>query len=193
MIKITSNISETTVRLGKWISRIGGGDRKILFSAAANAVAILVRSHLSKLGRWKHFTAERLSAHPTGFLKQAARKTNFIADENAGEVVIAAPLGRAFHDVEIRPKNKAFLTIPAAAESYGDRAPRMEADGWKIWRPKNKKYLMGSKEGVDPKILFWIKESVHQRQDRSLLPSDEEMQRTATKAVMATIKMRVAS
>ena len=130
MIKVTTNISETTVRLGKWISRIGGGDRKILFSAAANAVTILVRSHLSRLGSWKHFTAERLSAQPTGFLKEAATRTNFIANENSGEVVIAAPLGRAFHDVEIRPKNKAFLTIPAAAESYGDAAPRMAAAGW---------------------------------------------------------------
>ena len=51
MIKVTSNISATTVRLGAWIAKIGGAGRKLLYSAAANAVAIRVRSHLSRLGR----------------------------------------------------------------------------------------------------------------------------------------------
>ena len=192
MITISSNIEDTTVRLGAWISKVGGAGRKLLFSAAANAVAILVRSHLSRLGSWKHASADRLGAQPTGFLQKAARGTVHNASENHGEVVIPAPLGRAFHDVEIRPRGAAFLTIPASAESYGMRAGVLAAHGWKIWRPKGRKFLMGSKDGEDPKILYWLKESVNQKQDRELLPGDEEMQRVAAGAVMAEIR-RIAS
>ena len=192
MIKVTSTISETSVKLGKWVSQVGGAGRKLLFSVASNAVAILVRSHLSRLGSWKHESANRLHAQPTGFLQKAARGTVFNASENGGEVIIPAPLGRAFHDVEIRPKQAAFLTIPAAAESYGKRASVLSALGWKIWRPKGRKFLMGSVKGVEPKILYWLKESVNQPQDRELLPSDDDMHRVAAAAMMAEIR-RIAS
>lgn len=192
MIKVTSNISETTVRLGAWASKVGGAGRRLLYSAAANAVSILVRSHLSKLGSWKHESAERLSAQPTGFLQKAARGTVHKAGETGGEVIIPAPLGRAFHDVEIRPRVAGALTIPASAEAYGKRAGTLAALGWKIWRPKKRDFLMGSINGVEPKILYWLKESVHQKQDRELLPSDAEMQRVAAGAMMAEIR-RIAS
>ena len=193
MIKVTTNISETSVKLGKWMAQVGGAGRRMIYSRAAYHVANLVRNHLLRLGSWKHIWAERLGAQPTGFLQEAGRKTTSHASENGGEVVIPAPLGRAFHDVEIRPRVAGALTIPASSEAYGKRAGMLASLGWKIWRPKKRDFLMGSIEGVEPKILYWLKASVHQRQDRSLLPSDEEMQRTAAKAVMATIKMRVAS
>lgn len=191
MIKVTTNISETTVKIGKWISRLHSGDRKLLFSSAANAVAILVRSHLSKLASWKHQTAERLGAQPTDFFGKASTRTSPNATENGGEVVIAAPLGRAFHDVEIRPKNAAALTIPASAEAYGKSASILAAHGWKIWKPKGKKFLMGSANGEDPKILYWLTASVKQKQDRSLLPSDEDIHRVAAEAMVAVIRMRM--
>ena len=192
MITISSNIGDTTVRLGAWVSKVGGAGRKLLFSAAANAVAILVRSHIARLGTWKHASAERIGATPTGFLSKAARGTVHNASENHGEVVIPSPgFSRAFHDVEIRPRNAAYLTIPASAEAYGKRAGVLAAHGWKIWRPKGRKFLMGSK-GEDPKILYWLAESVMQKQDRELLPADEEMQRAAAGAIMAEIR-RIAS
>ena len=188
MITISSNIGDTTVRLGAWVSKVGGAGRKLLFSAAANAVSILVRNHLSRLGSWKHTSAERLHAQPTQFLSKAARGTVHNASENHGEVVIPAPMGRAFHDVEIRPRNAACLTIPASAEAYGKRAGTLAALGWKIWRPKKRDFLMGTKKGEDPKILYWLKESVKQSQDRELLPSDAEMHRVAAAAMMAEIR-----
>jgi hypothetical protein len=192
MIKISSNIGDTTVRLGAWVSKVGGAGRKLLFSVASNAVAILVRSHLLRLGSWKHQSAAQLNAQPTGFLQKAARGTVFNASENGGEVIIPAPLGRAFHDVEIRPKSAAALTIPASAEAYGKRASVLAALGWKIFRPKGERFLMGAKKGEDPKILYWLTASVKQKQDRELLPSDDELKITAAAAMMAEIR-RIAS
>jgi len=188
MIKVTSNANETSYKLGNWISKVGGAGRRLLFSAAANAVSILVRAHLSRLGSWKHATADRLHAAPTGFLQKAARGTVHTAHENYGEVVIPAPLGRAFHDVEIRPREARALTLPASAEAYGKRAGTLAALGWKIWRPKGKDFLMGSIHGEDPKVLYWLKQSVRQKQDRELLPSDTKIQVAASGAIMAEIR-----
>lgn len=192
MIKVTTNISETTVKLGAWVAKVGGAGRKRLFSVAANAVAILVRSHLLRLGTWKHESAAWLHAQPTGFLQKASRGTVFNASENGGEVIIPAPLGRAFHDVEIRPKNAAALTIPASAEAYGKRASVLAALGWKLFIPKGERFLMGAKKGEEPKILYWLTTSVKQKQDRELLPSDDELKITAAAAMMAEIR-RIAS
>lgn len=193
MIKISSNVEDVSVRLGNWVSRVGGADRRILYSAAANAVALLVSDHLARLAGWKHTSASRLDAQPTGFLSKAARGTVHNATENYGEVVIPAPLGRAFHDVEIRPRNAAALTIPASSAAYGIHAGDLAALGWNIFRPKKKDFLMGSINGEDPKILYWLRGAVRQKQDRSLLPSDADIHRVAATAILATIKERVSS
>lgn len=193
MIKISSNISDTVVRVRDWVSRIAGPGRKKLYHEAAKDVSVLVINHLRKLNGWKHLWADKLHAQTTEFLAKAAENTSYGADEDAGIVTIGAPgFGRAFHDVEIRPKNAAYLTIPASAEAYGKRAGMLASLGWKLWKPKGRKFLMGSTQDVEPKILYWLKASVHQKQDRDLLPSDADMQRAAAGAMMAEIR-RIAS
>lgn len=189
MLKITSNVEQVSVRLGKFVSKVGTAGRHLLYSAAANAVAILVRAHLAKLGTWKHMSAEKLGAQPTGILGRAATRTTSNATSEYGEVVIPTPaVRRAFHDVEIRPKSWEFLTIPASREAYGFRAGVLASLGWKIYRPGKAKVLMGRLGDDEPKVLYYLATSVHQRQDRSLLPSDEEIHTTATRAMMAIIR-----
>lgn len=189
MIKITSNISETTVKLGAWVAKVGSSGRHLLYSAAANAVAIIVRAHLRHLGSWKHQSADRLGAQPTGILGRAATRTTSNATSEYGEVVIPTPaVRRTFHDVEIRPKSWDFLTIPAAREAYGMRAGVLASLGWQLFRPGKAKILMGRLGKDEPKVLYYLATSVHQRQDRSLLPSDREISLTAANAMMAIIR-----
>lgn len=187
MIKVTTNISETSVKLGKWMAQVGGAGRRMIYSRAAYHVANLVRNHLLRLGSWKHIWAERLGAQPTGFLQEAGRKTTSHASENGGEVVIPAPLGRAFHDVEIRPKKWKYLTIPAAPEAYGKRASILADHGWSLYMPKGKRFITGYKKGVGSKILYWLHESVKQEQDRELLPDDKSMREAANAGVIAAL------
>jgi hypothetical protein len=189
MLKITSNAEQVSVRLGQWVSKVGTAGRHLLYSAAANAVAILVRGHLSRLGTWKHMSAERLGAQPTGILGKAATRTTSNATSERGEVVIPTPaVRRAFHDVEICPKSWDFLTIPAAREAYGMRAGVLASLGWQLFRPGKAKILMGRLGTDEPKVLYYLATSVHQRQDRSLLPSDREISSTAANAMMDIIR-----
>lgn len=189
MLKVTSNVEQVSVKLGQWVSKVGSTGRHLLYSAAANAVAIVVRKHLSRLGSWKHMSAERLGAQPTGILGRAATRTTSNATNERGEVVIPTPaVRRAFHDVEIRPRSWDFLTIPASREAYGMRAGVLASLGWQLYRPGKAKILMGRLGTDEPKVLYYLAQSVHQRQDRSLLPSDREISSTAANAMMAIIR-----
>jgi hypothetical protein len=189
MLKVTTNVEQVSLRLGKLAAKVGPAGRRQLYSAAANAVAILVRGHLARLGGWKHTTAARLGAQPTGILGKAATRTTWRATGESGEVDIPTPaVRRAFHDVEIRPGSWEFLTIPASSISYGRRAAELAGLGWKIYRPGKARVLMGKLGDDEPKLLYYLVTSVHQRQDRSLLPSDEAIRQSAAGAMLAFIR-----
>lgn len=190
MLKLTSNAEQVSYDLGRLAAKVGGTGRK-LFSAAAAAVGELTRRHLIRLGGWKHRSANKLGAQPTGILGAAARMVSETATDQFGEVSITSPaVRRAFHDVEIRPKSWDFLTIPAAREAYGKdkSAAVLAAHGWRLFRPGKAKILMGKLGDDAPKMLYYLATSVRQRQDRSLLPSDDEIKTTAANAMMAVIR-----
>ena len=148
-----------------------------------------MRGHLRRLGGWKHMSADALGAQPTGILGKAATRTTFSATSDCGEVTIPTPaVRRAFHDVEIRPRGWQYLTIPASSTSYGRRAATLAALGWKIYRPGKARILKGRLGDDEPKLLYYLAESVPQRQDRSLLPSDEEIEQGAAGAMLALIR-----
>ena len=178
-----------------FLGSLKASGRRNLFSAAAAAVSDLVRRHIASEAPRRHFSADRLSAQRTGHLEKAARKTVFHADEDHGEVVIPSPgFGRAFHDVTIAPKGAGALTLPLHSVAYGRRVKEVRALGWMIFRPKGTDVLMGyeknmmKKDGQHTPIpLYALKKRVQQRQDRSLLPDDRQINFTAARAMMAEI------
>lgn len=159
--------------------------RRRLFARAAASCANLVRRHILRIAPARHTTADSLGAQPTEFLGKAARRTYHEATPNTAEVVIPSPgFSRAFHDVVIRPRAKAHLTIPKAAESYGHTAHEMRSTfGWKLFRPGKAKILIGVKDGRRLP-LFALADVVHQRKDRSLLPSDAALDAAASQAIL---------
>ena len=190
MITISTDIPDTTVRLRKFAASISGSGRQSIFNRAANRVEELVRRHLQRLNSWKHKTANDLGAQPTGHIEMAARGAVHHATQDHGEVVIPEPgFSRAFHDVFIKPKNWRYLTLPADAVSYGKRASVVASEGWTLYAPPNRHFIIGRKKGEGSKILYWLRESVHQKQDRSLLPSDAEINAEAAAGAMSALAM----
>ena len=187
---------QTPPSLNKFLDCMKPGNRHNFFSAAAASVSDLVRRHIAADAPRRHIHALTNGAGPrTGFMEKAARKTVFHADETHGEVVIPSPgFGRAFHDVEIVPTHGAALTLPVSEFSYGRRVKEMQSLGWMIFRPKGKSVILGyqkdqtKKRGQHTPIpLYILKKRVQQRQDRSLLPSDYDINTTASRAMMAEI------
>ena len=183
--------------LSKFVDLVKAEGRRNLFSAAANAVKILVRDHLSAQSARRHFTASNLGATPTGILEKAAAKTTFHADQDHGEVVIPTPaVARAFRDVTIAAQRAKALTIPINRFAYGRRAFELQEMGWKFYVRKPKKesgvggdgILYGKLNDEQPVPLYILKKRVTQRQDRSLLPSDADIGTAAARAMITEIR-----
>ena len=182
--------------LHRYLDCMKSSNRHNIFSAAAKAVRVLVRGHISADAPRRHVHALTDGAgQRTGFIEKAARGTVYHADAQHGEVVIPSPgFGRAFHDVEIVPTHGAALTLPISEFSYGHRVKEMRSHGWIIFRPKRDKdkdidgsTLFGARKGEEPIPLYILKKRVRQRQDRSLLPSDSEISTTASRAMLSEI------
>ena len=203
-----------SVNLGKvagYIASLNRNNRLDIFSSIAPRVSELIRRHLSENAAPKrHATADRLGANRTGFLEEGARSgvtPHATADE--AEVLIRVPgISRAFRDLTVTPKNWDYLTIPADAVAYGRRASKVRALGFSIFRPPAKgaklvskdprkfsdykNILMGSSDG-EVKTLYSLAKSAHLRQDRGLLPSDDEISSTAKLSIKQYLQRRFAA
>ena len=91
--------------------------------------------------------------------------------ENTARIDIDIPgAGRAYHDVDIYPKNANWLAIPLHAAARG-RNPR-EFKG--LFKPKNKNILALVQNNALV-AMYALSRHVHQNQDSSLLPSDDNI------------------
>lgn len=188
------------------------GDMTPINEAVAVEERMLFRDHIEEASRTRHKWANRLGVTPTGHLKRAYESVLSAATATGARVEITSPgISRAFRDLEIRPRAKAYLTIPADAASYGKWVKDVKAEGWRIFRPvapggkgaSRKKgagaagpfrnYLMGTKENHPPRVLFWLKKKVTVPQDRDLLPGETDVAQTAKDAIMAQLKRAAAA
>lgn len=184
-------------------------DRAEIHQDIATREENLVRDYLSGLARTRHATADDLGATPTGHLERAAESVHSTSDESGATVSITSPgISRAFEDITIKPgAGKKFLTIPATAEAYGKRAGAfndlrlaffkngllalVKADQSRLSDRKASGYGIESKAAktnVRPPVYFWLKKSVFQKQDRTLLPSDKLIQSAAEEGVRDWLK-----
>ncbi len=152
------------------------------------------QDHLRGLDR--HATAQRLGGTPTGHYEKSAARITAVSDDAAAIVRIPrnTGLGRAFGEITIRPRaGRKFLTIPAHQETYG-RGPRDFGDdefefrvieSWMtflalVWKETSGRHVKGE-------VAFWLRRSVTQKQDRTLLPPDDEYRGLARDVIIAHI------
>jgi len=165
-----------TPRVIKLMERMGG-NRGDLHGAMGHEVQRLTYDHLNFLANTRHTTAEKLGTAPTGHLERAARQVEspaaLSADASSATLTIKHPgMIRALRDVTIVPDKAKMLAIPVNALAYG-RKPSQIWDTLKLFIPKGKNIIcMPSANGIT--TLYVLVRSVTQKQDRTLLPSDEQ-------------------
>lgn len=98
--------------------------------------------------------------------------TNKNGEKVSGEVVIDVPgITRAYKDLHISAKNSKYLTIPLHKAAYGKRATEFK-DLFFVKKKNGNKFL-AQKNGTGITFMYLLKNSVHQKRDNKLLPSDE--------------------
>ena len=167
--------------------------------AGAEQAAKNTQVYLSGLAGSRHASANKLGAAPTEVIGRAAGGTKAEQRGDGAVVVVPHPLfRRAFGAVTIAPRTARALAIPMHRDAYG-RGPRTMS-GLFVWK-RNRKA-----EGPDDKGAAFLARSVGkgknarlelmyllhrgrilQRQDRTLLPSDEDTAAAAMKGLSARL------
>ena len=78
--------------------------------------------------------------------------------------------GRAYHDVIIRPVRAKMLTIPMHQSAYGKKV----SDFNDLFKPKGKNILARNVNG-NLVAMFALAKSAFQKQDSSLMPTDDNL------------------
>jgi hypothetical protein len=160
-------------------------DRSGMHARMAGDVTQFIQDYLLKTPR--HKTAQSLGATPTGFREKSAQALQATSDST--QAVTRIPrrtgLGRAFSDIVIAPgSGRKFLTIPAEARTYG-KSVRDFPEGtfqFAILHAHRPFPVLLFKDGG--KVGYWLRRSVLQKQDRSLLPSDDAIREVGRRAAV---------
>jgi len=167
-----------------------------LYAEIAGEVEVLTQEYLRELNR--HRTANRLGASPTYHYEKASRLVEGHSDDD--QAVVRMPrntgLGRAFRSMTIRPKRQEirYLTIPDDPRTYGKRVSDFAQGTFEFRilgaRHRALVWASGPKEG---EVAFWLKESVFIKQDRTLLPSDDDYTAAAVGAARRYVRRLLAA
>lgn len=154
------------------------GDLSGLNEAIADEAQELTSDYLREIAPESHATANRLGAEPTGALEKAAGRVTSDADDKEASVTVYGNLfARAFSDITITPSKARALTIPINAIAYGKRVGELEAMGYKFFQPRKeggKPLLWATNPSGESMPMYLLATTVHQPQDRTLLPSDKD-------------------
>ena len=94
---------------------------------------------------------------------------------NEGVVDVDVPgVSRAYHDIDIRPRNRQYLTIPMHREAFGRSAADFN-DLFLVKKKKDGSAFLAKNDGGNLSMMFFLAKSVHQRRDSKIMPSDSEM------------------
>ena len=170
-----------TPRIIKLMEGMGGNNSE-LNAAMGHEVQRLTHFHLSFLAATRHTTASKLGATPSNHLAQAAEKVSapsaLSADSSSATLTINHPgMIRALRDVTIVPRDAKSLAIPVHALAY-NRRPREIWDALKLFIPKGKNVIC-MPSGNTITTLYVLVRSVTQKQDRTLLPSQQNFEKAA--------------
>jgi hypothetical protein len=173
-------------------------DTTDLHRSIAGEAESLTREHIVKIAPSRHKTAERLGAKPTGYYERVADGVTSRGDAEVAVVSLGGDAGgfaRAFGDVTIVPRKAKNLAIPAKAAAYGKR-PGEIADlellfmgrkaGGGFALALGKKTAGGARE-----VWFWLVKKVFQKQDRTLLPTDDQFLAAAELGALSYLEEKV--
>ena len=159
MIKIlTSENVEVGVGISTLLKKIIGQLERESGKVMSDSMTSTVKEHISK--RYpgsKHWEPNKV-------------KNGSSSKLNGETIVDIESAGRAYHDVTIRPTHARHLTIPIHQSAYGKKV----SDFNDLFKPKGKNILARNENG-QLVAMFALAKSAFQKQDSSLMPTDDNL------------------
>lgn len=198
----TIKIGEGAAELQKAIEATGPG---LVLQAVAEDVTVAVQDHLRRLDSER---PNQLGGKRTHFYAQAAAQTTHELGDNKITVSVTQQgIAQRFHGGTITPQSKQWITIPGRAEAHGrtarefnnlrfiptrraDTAMLVEADSTDVgFGRKRKDGTRAVKRGRERGglVLYWLKKSVTQPADATVLPPPEKLAAVAMESARDVI------
>jgi hypothetical protein len=205
-ISITISVTDAvTPEVKLWLETLRPG---VMESAMGRAGQQHLQGHFGKLNSTR---TNRLGGRRTNFYAQAARSTNYTAGAGVVELNVSGPVGIAqrYRGGFIHPVNVKYLTIPVHRLAYGRRAKEF-TDLSVLWsrkggirRPYALAVGLGTKQTGKsdsrskvrvPKgtILFLLVREVFQKADKTVLPTDSDLEKAVRTGAEEFIASRMA-
>jgi hypothetical protein len=151
------------------------------------AVVNLCKQYVAGYRGSRHASADKLGAEPTDFVGASLEAIHYQADATTILVDFTHPWFAAVgHDVHIKPgPGKKYLTIPIGKEAYGVRLQGQT--GGKFFKGPRGGLFWGKPYPGNDKFLqplYVLVPFVDQKQDRTRLPTDQEILDCVTDAAL---------
>jgi hypothetical protein len=173
--------------------------RQLQIDLKGRAVNIVMGSAVVTLLR-RHFLAlppNKRGFPTTHFWRRAADATKFEATHDSVRISVnQTGVRQRFLGGDINPVRAKFLTIPAIAETYGHRAGDFSGlkvvQGWfAVYTGRNATLALVPKDwkqlgfpGDSTGVYFWLVKNVSQKPDPTVLPTDDEIGKTAVRVAL---------
>ena len=163
-----------------------------LLRAAGTSLAKRIRQHMRLLNRTRH---SALSGGKSSNHFSPDKVSEPTVSQDAVTVAVDIPgITRAYHDIDIYPKEANALAIPLHASAYGisprenndrgtDRLFRIKKDGV----PGNVLYRNDEDGGLI--AMYALTKHVHQVQDPTLMPTNQELTDSAMEGLNSALKV----
>lgn len=156
-----------------------------IYQNAGVHLARCIRRHMRQLSAARHRGNGKPHFTPEDVLEPV------VANDSVTVAITTPGIGRAYHDIDIYPKEASALAIPLHESAYG-MSPREVNDRglYTLFRIKKDgepgNVLFRSEDGeLIP--IYALVQHVHQVKDPRLMPSDNEMMDAAEKGANAVI------
>jgi len=165
-----------------------------LLRAAGTSLAKRIRQHMRLLNRSRH---SALSGGKSSNHFSPDKVSEPTVTQDAVTVAVDIPgITRAYHDIDIYPKEANALAIPLHESAYGI-SPRENNDRgtYKLFRinkagsTEKGNVLYRNDEGGGLIAMYALTQHVHQVQDPTLMPSNQELTESAIEGLQSALKV----
>lgn len=164
-----------------------------VYRNAGQRLARCIRRHMRHLAETRHGSSNALGAKPSNHFK-ATDVLDPVVSNDGVEVAVTTPgISRAYHDIDIYPKEANALAIPLHATAYGIQPREINDRGlYDLFRIKHSDGTKGNvlyrEEGGELIPMYALTKHVHQVKDPSLMPTNKQMTDEAIEGALAAIK-----
>lgn len=148
---------------------------------------------LQKLLRnWMRELNSSRSKHGSNHFTPTGIHDPIVDGDNVAVGIYIPGITRALHDIVIRPVEAQSLAIPMHADAYGTSPREYNLNHPKgspeaLFMPKGKDYLAKNDHG-SLVVMYLLRKSVNQKQDPTLLPTSEEINKTVMDAIHGAVE-----